>query len=80
MANVSRKSVKKVTMNLSEELLERIEAYADTINVNRTSAMSVLMSEALDQKAALNAVNDLMPLITRLEKLFVSSGQLKQTT
>lgn len=54
------KNLVRVTVNLTPELVDRVEAYAERMNVNRTAAVSVLLSDALDQKQAMGTLNAMM--------------------
>ena len=56
------KKLIRVTVNLTPELVERIEDYAEKVNVNRTAAVSVLLSNALDQQKAMTSINTLMDI------------------
>ncbi len=56
------KNLVRVTVNLTPELVERIEAYAGKVNVNRTAAISVLLSDALDQKETMKTINSMMDI------------------
>jgi len=55
---VNRK-ITKITISVTENLLERIEEYANSLNINRSSAVSVLISQALEQKEAVNVLDTL---------------------
>lgn len=56
------KKLIRVTVNLTPELVERIESYAEKVNVNRTAAVSVLLSNALDQQKAIKDIGSLMDI------------------
>lgn len=56
------KKLIRVTVNLTPELVERIESYAEKVNVNRTAAVSVLLSNALDQQKAIKDIGSLMDM------------------
>lgn len=46
----------KINFNISVELLKKIDDYANSLHINRTSAMCVLMSQSLEQKEGLNSL------------------------
>jgi macrodomain Ter protein organizer (MatP/YcbG family) len=41
---------KKVSISLTPEILERTEAYGNKLGISRATAISVLVSKALDQE------------------------------
>ena len=61
---VEKPNVSRLTFNIPSGLLERLDEYADSMSVNRTSAICFLLSQALSSQKALsdlsvlaNAVN-----------------------
>lgn len=52
----------RINMNLPNETLKRVDDYAEYMNLNRTSAIVVLLNTALDSKKALNDLSDLLEL------------------
>lgn len=54
-------------MNISTELMDRVGEYADKMNINKTAAISVLLTQALDNQKAVNALDELMKLINATE-------------
>ena len=42
-----KRALQKVQVNLEEELVKRVDEYAASLHVNRTAAVSVLLSMAL---------------------------------
>lgn len=57
----------KISFNISRELLKKIDDYANSLHINRTSAMSVLMSQALEQRDAVNVMNNMPNLLAKIE-------------
>jgi len=53
-------ALKKLIINLDESLIAKVDAYAELHHVNRTSAVAFLLSSALEQKQALNALDELL--------------------
>lgn len=43
-------SLKKLAVNVDEILIEKIDTYAKSMHINRTSAVAVLLTQALDVK------------------------------
>ncbi len=63
------KDTTRVTVNLTSELVNQVDAYAEQMNINRTSAVAVLLSTSLNgQKAMSDTVNlsDIVSLDTQL--------------
>lgn len=48
--------LKRVTLNLSSELVEDIDAYASKMHVSRTAAMAFLLSSSLEGISLMDAV------------------------
>jgi metal-responsive CopG/Arc/MetJ family transcriptional regulator len=48
--------MKRVNINFDEDLLQKIDDYAKKLGVNRSATISMLCSEHLDQKEALNTL------------------------
>lgn len=58
--------LKKVQMNLEDELIAQIDEYAKALHISRTAAVSVLVSRALQDEA----LKDQMPaLVQALQQL-----------
>ena len=56
----SKMSLQKVQVNLDAFLVERVDDYAKTLHVNRTAAISVLLSRALQAEKSLNDLGRLL--------------------
>ena len=44
----------RMGINIPTELLEQVDKYASSMNINRTSAVCVLLSEALNAHSTMN--------------------------
>lgn len=53
-------ALQKVQMNLDEHLIKQVDEYAATLHVNRTAAVSVLLSRALQADKLAADLSDLM--------------------
>ena len=53
-------ALQKVQMNLDEQLIKQVDQYAATLHVNRTAAVSVLLSRALQADKLAADLSDLM--------------------
>lgn len=58
-------------MNMPAELMKQLDDYADRMNISKSSAVCVLLSQALNSQKAMNDLGELV-------KLF-QSEQNKQT-
>lgn len=56
----SKMSLQKVQVNLDASLVERVDDYAKTLHVNRTAAISVLLSRALQAEKSMNDLGRLL--------------------
>lgn len=52
----------RVTVNLTSELVNQVDAYAEQMNINRTSAVAVLLSTSLNGQKAMNDLGELLKL------------------
>ena len=55
-------ALKKLIVNVDEKLLQKLDEYAEARHVNRTSAVSFLLTEALEQKQAMNTMQVLLKI------------------
>lgn len=47
-------------MNMPSDLLEQVDTYAEKMGVNRSSAINMLVSTALEQKSAISTIENIM--------------------
>lgn len=57
------KSITRVTVNLNSELVEKVDKYAEDMNINRTSAVAVLLSQAINEQKAISDMSELLKLV-----------------
>lgn len=62
-------ALKRVNMNLSEELLEKVDSYAELMGINRSAAISVLISTQLQQQDALVVLKSVSDIVEKENKL-----------
>lgn len=62
---MKEKDITRVTVNLNTSLVNEVDEYAEKMNINRTSAVAVLLSQAVN---AQNAMNDLSKLVKLAEE------------
>lgn len=56
------KDITRVTVNLNSELVNQVDKYAENMNINRTSAVAVLLSQAVNSQKAMNDLGELIKL------------------
>jgi len=54
------RELKRLNINMPVELVARVDEYADKVNVNRTAAINILVSTALEQKNAIDMMEELL--------------------
>ena len=52
----------RINMNMPIELVTRLDNYATSMNINRTSAICVLINTALESRKAMNDLSKLLEL------------------
>lgn len=57
------RALKRLNTNMPVELVARVDEYADKLSVNRTSAINVLVSMALDSQDAVVTLSDMMKMV-----------------
>lgn len=63
-------AVKRITLNLDEMLVQQIDEYAEKLHINRTAAISVLVSQSLETKQGI----DVLAAIIENQKLLEKSS------
>ena len=59
---MARVETTRMGMNIPTELMDKLDEYADRMNISRTSAVCVLLSQALDSQKAVNDLGELLKL------------------
>ena len=57
------RELKRLNTNMPVELVARVDEYADKLSINRSSAINILVSLALDSKQAVVTLGDVIKLI-----------------
>lgn len=57
-----QKQTKKIVLNVTEDLYNRIDEYAIDMNLNRTAAVTVLISQALEYIKMSKNMNELVKI------------------
>lgn len=56
------KETTRVVVNLNSELVKQVDSYAESMNINRTSAVAVLLSQAVNSQKAMNDLGELLKM------------------
>lgn len=56
------RDITRVTVNLTSELVNQVDAYAEQMNINRTSAVAVLLSTSLNGQKAMSDLGEFLKL------------------
>lgn len=62
------KSVERLTCNLSADLMTRVDEYAERMHINRTSAVAVLLTQALDNMQTVKTMDELLKAYNELKE------------
>lgn len=57
------KELERLNVNLPSDLMRRVEEYAERYCINKTSAVTMLLSQSLEASKALTSMSDLVALI-----------------
>lgn len=61
-------ALQKVQVNLDEALIRQLDAYANSLHINRTAAVSVLLTQALQADKLSDTLAEMMS-VYKAEKL-----------
>ena len=62
------RELQRLNMNMPVDLIEQVDEYAERMNINRTSAVIVLVSTALEQKNVMSVMDELLNKLGELEE------------
>lgn len=65
---MAKAGTNKLIMNIPVDLLEKVDEYAESMNVNRTSAVCVLLSQALESRKAMADLSALVAMAQNEKK------------
>jgi metal-responsive CopG/Arc/MetJ family transcriptional regulator len=57
------RDITRVTVNLNSELVEQVDKYAEEMNINRTAAVAVLLSQAVNSQKAMSDLGELLTMV-----------------
>ena len=56
------RDLKRINLNLSVELLEKVDSYAARVGVNRSSAVAILLAQTLEQQQTMSDIAKLVEM------------------
>ena len=62
------RELQRLNMNMPADLIQQVDEYAKRMNINRTSAVIVLVSTALEQKNAMSVIDTLLDKLGDIEE------------
>lgn len=69
MTKDNKNELKRVSINLPLQIVERVKEYADNLGLNVTSAYIVLLNQALDQKEIITQMPMLMSIYNDMKQM-----------
>lgn len=72
-----QKQTKKIVINVTEDLFNRVDEFAEDMNLNRTAAVTVLISQALDHIRMTKNMNELVK-ISQSEQLKIHLQEIQE--
>ena len=70
------REMRRININMPAETLERVDAYAEKMSINRTAAILGLCSMALDSQKAMSDLGELVKLVKSSEAASGSAQKL----
>lgn len=68
VVEMARVETSRLGINIPTELLKELDSYASSMNISRTSAVCVLLSQALNSQKAMNDLNELVKMAKAEQK------------
>lgn len=79
---MAKKETMRLNINVPVDLMNRVDVYADNMAINRTSAVAVLLSMALDSQKAMNTLDELLKVYSeekgRINEYDKGNGRLEE--
>jgi metal-responsive CopG/Arc/MetJ family transcriptional regulator len=69
-------TTKKVTISMQPEMHEKVDAYAKKIGINRSAAICVLISNALEQSEAVEFAGQLPTIMEEFQAMITKANKL----
>lgn len=61
-------ALKRVNMNMDEELVDKVDAYASKLYVNRTVAFSLIVAQFFEQKETVETMSTMAKMLKAQEQ------------
>ena len=61
-------ALKRVNMNMDEALVDKVDAYASKLYVNRTTAFALIVAQFFEQRETMQTVSALAKLVDAQEQ------------
>lgn len=58
----------RLNINISKDLMDKVDDYADKMAINRTSAVAVLLSNALTTQQTMSDLSELLKIVEEEKK------------
>lgn len=69
MAQIEKRDITRVNMNLPTQMVTKVKEYADSLGLPVTQAYTVLINMALEQKDMIKAMPELLKGVSDLKEL-----------
>lgn len=70
MANLEKRNITRVNMNLPTKLVEEVKEFAEDLGLPTTQAYTVLINYALEYKEMLNTLPQLLTAVNDLKTIY----------
>ena len=68
MGRPATDNMTRININIDKGLMNRVDEYATNLSINRTAAVAVLLSNALDTQKSLNSMDELLQILKLKER------------
>ena len=75
MANLEKRNITRVNMNLPTKLVEEVKTFAEDLGLPTTQAYTVLINYALEYKEMLNTMPQLLNAVNDLKVIYDNEKQ-----
>ena len=75
MANLEKRNITRVNMNLPTKLVEEVKIFAEDLGLPTTQAYTVLINYALEYKEMLNTMPQLLNAVNDLKVMYDNEKQ-----
>lgn len=65
---MARSETVRLNINVAKELMDKVDDYAEKMAINRTSAVAVLLSNALNTQQTMSDLSELLKIVEEERK------------